>query len=699
MRRLRSVTPFLLGGLAVILAAGASLGATRIASTPDSSEPARQTKPSPGIRAYGPRAERLELPRTASLLERVQPSPSASSGRAAQPAIKISGLPMAGSVRAFTLSPDGTTAVYVADQATAGIAELYSAPIDGSAAPTKISAGVTFGAGDSGVDLFQISPDGSTVAFLADAAAGGGSNDLYSVPIDGSMAPVRINSGNDRPVTGLGFTPTGARVAYFGKDTANGTSGAALYRATPGTASSGIQLSDAGATNTLANVVAADFSPDGSRAIYAADATTDETYQWFSVPMSATGPGSDVQLSAALGSVILAKVSPDGSRVVYTGDGAVLGVTDVYSVPNAGGTRVRLSQPMAGTGATEIAISPDGTRVGYLADQNTDGVIEVYSAPIATAASGTRLSAPMSGLQYADSLGATPDGAALIYEADQETPGTHELFRVPIAGGTAPLLLHDLTTPDEAGFFSGLGTPIIGGRVVYPVVGSTIDVYSVPDDGTTPPLRVNEATATGTTLRDVFLPSAAQRLMAYGSGSTSDSITRSIAAAAIRGDLPIETINTPAAGGSLGVLGYEIATSEDRAVFLQDADTGGKPELYSVALDSDDDGVVNGSDNCPFVSNAAQAAAVFGQTVIATSTTRFSWPVAADARYVRGPLASVAGLGYDVSGTLTGASSLADATMPAPQTGLFYLFAPDCPGRSYQTAPGSEPARDSAGLP
>ena len=49
---------------------------------------------------------------------------------------------MAGSVAAFTVSPDGQTAVYIADQDTAGRFELYSTPVDGSAAPTKISTGI-----------------------------------------------------------------------------------------------------------------------------------------------------------------------------------------------------------------------------------------------------------------------------------------------------------------------------------------------------------------------------------------------------------------------------------------------------------------------------------------------------------------------------------------------------------------------------
>jgi hypothetical protein len=56
-------------------------------------------------------------------------------------------------------------------------------------------------------------------------------------------------------------------------------------------------------------------------------------------------------------------------------------------------------------------------------------------------------------------------------------------------------------------------------------------------------------------------------------------------------------------------------------------------------------------------------------------------------------------LATDDSGTLLDATSYTDATMPAAGSGLYYLFAPDCPGRSYQTAPGAEPERDQAAFP
>jgi hypothetical protein len=83
------------------------------------------------------------------------------------------------------------------------------------------------------------------------------------------------------------------------------------------------------------------------------------------------------------------------------------------------------------------------------------------------------------------------------------------------------------------------------------------------------------------------------------------------------------------------------------------------------------------------------------QTVVATNRSRFSWPAAVDVRYVRGDLESVDSYPVDVSGALAAALSLGDAASPPVGDGWYYLFRPDCPAGSWQTAPGAEPGRDA----
>jgi len=614
---------------------------------------------------------------------------------------KISGTPMAGSVATFRVSPNGVTVVFIADKDTAGRFELYSAPANGSAAPVKLSAGLPFGSGDIGVSDFQISPDSLKVVFLADANTGGGFNEIFSAPINASAAPVRLNTAAMAPVTSFGITPDSARAVFFGTDTATASGAVELFAATIGTASSAVQLSDVGLGNALGDVVAADFSPNSARVVYAADGTANEVFQWYSVPINALGPGSDVQLSAALSSVGLVRVSPDSSRVVYTSDDNVFQRMEVFSKPLAGGTRVQLNPSMVGDGATAIEISPDGARVGYLADQNTAGVNEVYSAQILVASSGTRLNTPMSGSQYTDTLSISPDSTTVVYVADQNTPGTYEVYGAPLNAGAGPTLLHDLTSPNTAGYFQGLGAPIIGRRAVYPVFGfgAAVDLFSVPYDASASFIRVNDPLPAGQVLFDSFLPYAARRLMAYGFGPSTDTATRTIVSGPIRSDLPVEQINVTSGAAAIGVLGYEISSDERYGIYLQDQDTAGKPELYSRELDSDADTVINAADNCPFIANPTQQPVVFPATVLALSTTTFSWSTPLDVRFVRGPLSSVRTYGIDRSGTLVEATGYTDTSAPAGGAGFWYLFAPDCPGRSYQTVLGAEPARDLAAFP
>jgi len=253
--------------------------------------------------------------------------------------------------------------------------------------------------------------------------------------------------------------------------------------------------------------------------------------------------------------------------------------------------------------------------------------------------------------------------------------------------------------PGVGRFFAGLGTPIVGVRAVYPVIGTSIDLFSVPCDGSAPYAQINAATASGDELISAYIPTSGTRLMAYGVGPDSGTVTDEINAAPIRGDLPPEQLNVTAGVNELGVLGYEITSDEIYAVYLQDQDTDGKPELYSVELDSDADSVVNGLDNCPYAANGAQDPVVFGQTVVAASKTSFAWDDPTELRFVRGPLGSVGVYATDDSGTLGDAASYTDGETPSAGSGWYYLFAPDCPGRSYQTDLGAEPDRDLAAFP
>ena len=71
------------------------------------------------------------------------------------------------------ISPDGRYVVYVADQLTDGVNELFSVPVTGMAPPTRISGPLPIG---SQVDQFSISPDSTRVVYLVVGTDGMGGN-------------------------------------------------------------------------------------------------------------------------------------------------------------------------------------------------------------------------------------------------------------------------------------------------------------------------------------------------------------------------------------------------------------------------------------------------------------------------------------------------------------------------------------------
>ena len=649
--------------------------------------------PPTGIRAIGPRVEVVPLDREPVAERRQRHS------RGADLSIRLSPTSIVGSVNNFALTPDGSRVIYIADQDTAGLIELYSVPVDGSASPVKLSSGLTYAGGANGVALFQIGADSSTVFFLADAGAGGGSNNLYSVPVDGSSGPVQLNTAAQAPVTALGATPDGSGVIFFGTATTSGAGSAELYRATPGVASSAVQLSEVSATNPFGAVVAADFSPDGSTVIFAADAGADSVFQWHAVAYGATGPGSDQLLSSAISFVTLGQITADSQTLVYAADENTTSRVEIFSIGLDGSGKAKLNDSMVGNGVNRLVLSGDGLRVGYLADQVTADVVELFGAVVGAASSSVRLNAPLSGTQEVDSLTLAPDNMTAIYESDETTAGTFQLRAVPLDGSSAPQTLDAVVAPANAGSFAGFGTPVRGGSVVYPLIDTATDLYSVPVDGATTPQRINDLLPAGDTVLGAFLPAAEQLLLAYGVGDGMGVALERLYVASARANLPVEQANVSAAPGSLGLVNFGIASDERYVVYVQDQTTAGKPELFAWPLDSDGDTIINAADNCPLISNIGQDAVIFDQSLTASDKETFGWTSAADVRFVRGPLSQVSALVTDQSGVLQGATAIIDAATPPVGDGYYYLVAPDCDGRSYQTVLGAEPGRDSASLP
>jgi Tol biopolymer transport system component len=300
-----------------------------------------------------------------------------------------------GRLLALRIAPRGGRVVYAADQDTDELVELYSVPIDGSAAPVKLS-GIQVPGGDVTTPLV-ITPDGERVAYAADGSVDGLTG-IYSVPLDGSAPPVELfrpRVGGFGLLQDLRLTPDGKRVTFLADHDDDGSFdlfGASMTRGRARRLNG--RLVSGGSVSGYA------LGPNGL--VYRADQDADEVFELYRTPLDAPfdgreppvrlhvplGPDTDVQAGFVL--------SPDGAHVVFAADARRDEVVELFTVPFRSSSAV--PQPLhapfvAGADVVadvpeNIAITSDSERVLFAADGETDEVFEVFESPLPSGTPG-----------------------------------------------------------------------------------------------------------------------------------------------------------------------------------------------------------------------------------------------------------------------------------------------------------------------
>jgi Tol biopolymer transport system component len=355
------------------------------------------------------------------------------------------------------ISPDGLYAVYRADQETDGVLDLWSVRLDGSQPPVKLNG--LLPAGKFVRSDFAITPLGRVVYAAEQDVAG--RYDLYSVPLSGGTL-TRLSDpaviGDD--VNTFLITPDGTRVVF----NATGLTG----------------------RNQLYSV-----------------ATTGGTVTTLIPPPVLGGFASDL------------KLTPNGQWLLFIGDIQVNSRFELFRVPVLGGPVDKLSGPLAAGGSViSYALSPDGIRVAYVAGQDTADQFEVYSVLMAGAVmpstsdraeeQSTSLSTQAAGVKLnpsfpaqadaGDALWISPDSAYVLYTADVNIDEAFELYSVPIDGGTAVQLNGALVTEGDVDTATAPLFSADSRTVIYRADQQTNDryeLYAVPITGG-PALKVND---------------------------------------------------------------------------------------------------------------------------------------------------------------------------------------------------------------
>lgn len=293
---------------------------------------------------------------------------------------RISGpLVAGGDVLGFQVNADSTRAVYLADQSTNGITELYSARTNGGSVP-KLNGPLA--AGGAVVD-FDINPDGTIVVYLADQLADG-QFDLFTVAGGGGQPALLSQGLSGRSVRAWRISPDGSRVIFAEQ----GSGGVLTLLGRP--LAAGLLTSlDSFVAPPVAALSTPDlkFDADGSHLVYLADAGNNGVFELAVIRFTGS-PTVFAQINGNLpsgGNIRAFQISPDGSRVVYAAEQNSAGVVELFSVPIEGGPVEQVSGPLVAgggvsTAAQAVQFSPDGRIVYYLADAETDGVTELYAA-------------------------------------------------------------------------------------------------------------------------------------------------------------------------------------------------------------------------------------------------------------------------------------------------------------------------------
>ena len=342
-----------------------------------------------------------------------------------------------GEIQNVRLTDDGRRVVYQGDLETDGLAELWSAPLDGTpASAVKLNLPV-IGDGVSGV---LPNDAAGRLAYLAETADGTG---VWTVPVAGPAgAAVRVDPGDELGGIYGGFLAAEAgRVVLTMFEVA--TAVTRIWSVpVAGPAASGLFLFESPPDGCTPFVVA--WSPGTTRIAYTLQCDTpvgSRVNQLWSVPIA--GPAAAaVSLGGSFiegGSIYTSSPAPDGSRLVFIADKLADERFELWSVPITGpaGELVRLNPALQSLGDVKsFDIAADSSFVAYIADQSSNEVFRAHAVPIGGPSSESipLVTGALSVLRDVTSLAITPNGASVILRADFTVDERFDLYSVPSTG-------------------------------------------------------------------------------------------------------------------------------------------------------------------------------------------------------------------------------------------------------------------------
>ncbi|NOT29218.1 MAG: hypothetical protein HOP15_02085 [Planctomycetes bacterium] len=479
------------------------------------------------------------------------------------------------------VSPDGRQVVYAVDERALGAMALYSAPIDGSVAARELVSVPGLGLSFTSQ---VISPDGRRVVYIADLERDQ-QFELYSVPIDGGATPVRLSAPLPLGATieDVVLSARGDRVAYL---TYEGDGRRNLYLV-PSDGSAGAIRLNAPEPGPLAGDVA-DYGARGAWAVYRADALENGVTELFAAPLDGARP--PVRVNRALvagGDVQEWAFSADGARVVYRADQSVDGRNELFVRTLASRIPARRLHPALGANkrVESFTLDPLGSAVVYRADQDQNDQVELYRSTLDASGVSARLNAPLATGGDVQAFALDPLGVRVVYRADQATDELFELYSRPLDRSADAVRLN---LPLVAGGdVLDQAVDALGQRVVYradQTANEVIELYSVALDASSPALRISAALVAGGDVLDYALDPLGV-FVVYRADQERDEV-RELYAVPLDGSRAALKLNPAlSVAGDVQDQGYALDPLGRRACFAANVLGDGNLALYSAPLD------------------------------------------------------------------------------------------------------------------
>lgn len=472
--------------------------------------------------------------------------------------VKLNGpLPSGGQVQFFTLEADGMRAVFSTWDVPEK--ELYSVPIDASAQATVLSDPLV--CNDT---IYEASLSGGRVVYRYRLDLSGGI-EIHSVPVAGGVPPTLLfrpsgTSGAPSDVLAFEFTPDGSKVVYLADPDVD--EAVSLFCAKLRGNAAPVRLDPGSSTPCGGDVVSFLLDPSGRYAVFLSDQREDEIHELFRAdleggtePVALSVPGRDVVTDAGAYAI-----SPDGTRVVYRGRS--MGNPALLSVPLDASSAPILLRMGAVSGS--FVISPDSSHVVFL--NPISGGTTLHSVPIDGSSTPRQLT------PEAYQFEVSPDGQHVVYLADKDRSGLSELYRVPIDGSSPAILL---SGENPVGLFK---ISPDGARVVFNLYG----LYSAPIDGSAPPVRISGVPVAGGGVHDFWLSPDGTRAIYLADEIMY--LRKELFMVPLDGSVLPERLS-PNLVSNGDVVFVTIARDSSRVAFVVDAQVDQVFELYSAPLD------------------------------------------------------------------------------------------------------------------